>query len=65
MSKNQPFHLHFRHKKAQSHADKNHSLPAVAGFRFRCRDKIERNLQSQNVRRTHSELMESRFQRDQ
>jgi hypothetical protein len=32
---------------------------------FRCRDKIEPNLQSQNVRRTHSRLMESRFQRDQ
>ena len=52
------------HKKTQSRADKNHSLPAVAGFRFRCRDKIEPNLQSQNVRRTHSKLVESRFQRD-
>jgi hypothetical protein len=52
-------------KKAQSRADKNHSLAAIADFRFRCRDKIEPNLQSQNVRRTHSKLMESRFQRDQ
>jgi hypothetical protein len=50
-------------KKAQSCADKNHSLPAVAGFCFCCRDKIEPNLQSQNVRRTHSALVESRFQR--
>jgi hypothetical protein len=44
---------------------KNHRLPVIAGFRFRCRDKIEPNLQSQNVRRTHPKLMESRFQRDQ
>jgi hypothetical protein len=51
-------------KKAQSRADKNHSLPAVAGFCFCCRDKIEPNLQSQNVRRTHSKTVESRFQRD-
>jgi hypothetical protein len=36
----------------------------VMGFRFRCRDKIEPNLQSQNVRRTHSKMVESRFQRD-
>jgi hypothetical protein len=35
------------------------------GFCFRCRDKIEPNLQSQNVRRTHSKLVESRVQRDQ
>ena len=64
MSKNQRS-LHFEHKKAQSHADKNHSLPAPSRvFRFRCRDKIERNLQSQNVRRTHSNVVESRFQRD-
>ncbi len=40
------------------------ALPAVAGFRFCCRDKIEPNLQSQNVRRTHSSIVESRFQRD-
>jgi hypothetical protein len=52
-------------KKAQPRADKNHSLPAVAGFRFRCRDKIEPNLQSQNVRRTHSDVVESRFPRGQ
>jgi hypothetical protein len=64
MSKNQPFST-FSPKKTQSRADKNHSLPAVAGFRFRCRDKIEPNLQSQNVRRTHSQMVESRFQRDQ
>jgi hypothetical protein len=38
--------------------------PTVVGFRFRCRDKIEPNLQSQNVRRTHSKMVESRFQRD-
>ena len=38
--------------------------PAIAGFRFHCRDKIEPNLQSQNVHRTHSVLVESRFQRD-
>jgi hypothetical protein len=41
------------------------ALAAIAGFRFRCRDKIEPNLQSQNVRRTLPKLMESRFQRDQ
>jgi hypothetical protein len=41
------------------------AYPAIAGFRFCCRDKIEPNLQSQNVRRTHSKVMESRFQRDQ
>jgi len=52
-------------KKTQSRADKHYSVPAVAGFRLRCRDKIEPNLQSQNVRRTHSKLVESRFQRDQ
>jgi hypothetical protein len=34
-------------KKTQSRADKNHSVPVVTGFRFRCRDKIEPNLQSQ------------------
>jgi hypothetical protein len=37
--------------------------PAIAGFRFHCRDKIEPNLQSPNVHRTHSVLVESRFQR--
>ncbi len=52
-------------KKTQSRADKHYRLPAVAGFRLCCRDKIEPNLQSQNVRRTHSKLVESRFQRDQ
>ena len=41
------------------------TAPVIAGFRFRCRDKIEPNLKSQNVRRTHPKLMESRFQRDQ
>jgi hypothetical protein len=46
MSKNQPFNT-FGTKKAQSRTDKNHSVPAVTGFRFRCRDKIEPNLQSQ------------------
>jgi hypothetical protein len=40
------------------------ALPAVAGFRFCCQDKIEPNLQSQNVRRTHSSVVESRFLRD-
>src|SRR4029077_8723752 len=35
---------------------------AGAGFCFCCRDKIEPNLQSQNVRRTHSKLVEPRFQ---
>jgi hypothetical protein len=49
-------------KKAQSRADKNYSLSAVASFRLCCRDKIEPNLQSQNVRRTHSKLVEPRFQ---
>jgi hypothetical protein len=63
MSKNQRS-LRFGHKKAQSRADKNRSIPTEAGFRFRCRDKIELNLQSQNVHRTHSLLVESRFQRD-
>ncbi len=38
-------------------------MPTKSRFRFRCRDKIEPNLQSQNVRRTHSQLQESRFQR--
>jgi len=57
--------LHFEHKKTQSRADKDHSLAAIADFRFRCQDKIEPNLQSQNVRRTLPKLMESRFQRDQ
>ena len=61
MSKNQQFTT-FEHKKTQSRADKNHSLPAGAGFCFFCRDKIEPNLQSQNVRRTHSKLVEPRFQ---
>ena len=51
-------------KKTQSHADKTYGLPAITGFRLRCRDKIEPNLQSQNVRRTHSNVVESRFQRD-
>ena len=51
-------------KKTQSRADKHYSVPAVAGFRLRCRDKIEPNLQSQNVRRTHSKVKESRFARD-
>jgi hypothetical protein len=64
MSKNQPF-VTFDHKKTQSRADKNHSFSRIAGFRFPCRDKIEHNLQSPNVHRTHSVLMESRFQRDQ
>ncbi len=50
------------HKKTQSRTDKIR-LPHH-GFRFRCRDKIEPNLQSQNVRRTHSKLVESRFQWD-
>src|ERR1044072_3085850 len=63
MSKNQPF-VTFDHKKTQSRADKNHSFSAIAAFRFHCRDKIEPNLQSQNVRRTHSNLVESRYQRD-
>src|SRR6266403_3863838 len=49
-------------KKPQSRADKHYSLPAVAGFRLCCRDKIEPNLQSQNVRRTHSKLVDPRFQ---
>jgi hypothetical protein len=40
-------------------------MPTQSRFRFRCRDKIEPNLQSQNVRRTFPKLMESRFQRDQ
>ena len=40
-------------------------MPTKSRFRFRCRDKIEPNLQSQNVRRTLPKLMESRFQRDQ
>jgi hypothetical protein len=65
MSKNQPFITFSPQKKLNLVPTKNHSLPAVAGFRFRCRDKIEPNLQSQNVRRTHSVLVESRFQRDQ
>ena len=63
MSKNQPF-VTFDHKKTQSRADKNHSFSRRCGFRFRCRDKIEPNLQSPNVHRTHSVLVESRFQRD-
>jgi hypothetical protein len=40
-------------------------MPTKSRFRFRCRDKIEPNLQSQNVRRTLPKLMEPRFQRDQ
>ena len=65
MSKNQPFVTLCHKKNSISCRQKNHRLPVIAGFRFRCRDKIEPNLQSQNVRRTHPKLMESRFQRDQ
>src|SRR2546421_11008159 len=65
MSKNQQYKTFWPQKKTQSRADKHYSLPAVAGFRLCCRDKIEPNLPSQNVRRTHSQLVESRFQRDQ
>jgi hypothetical protein len=64
MSKNQPFIYIFSTKKLNLMPTKITALPAVAGFRFRCRDKIEPNLQSQNVRRTHSKIVESRFQRD-
>ena len=56
MSKNQPI-LHILATK------KLNLMPTKSRFRFRCRDKIEPNLQSQNVRRTHSNIEESRFQR--
>src|SRR5437588_5600217 len=57
-------------KKLNLESDLNSGLPSAQILRrydpiYSCRDKIEFNLQSPDVRRTHSKLEESRFQRNQ
>src|SRR3982750_2413165 len=65
MSKNQQFTTFWSQKNSISCRQKSQLWPVLAGLCFHCRDKIEHNLKSQNVRRTYSKLVESRFQRDQ